>query len=327
MEPFARLARRVGTDDQLSPTARVVFAALDAFMCKRTGRCDPTFARLSAWVGRHPRNVRRAVRQLEAAGYLAVDRSTGRRNAYRLLPTGGETGGENALGTGGENAPGLGDPYRMSELRTREKEQAPPPPRSVDLFAGHYRPWFTAAVRYHLADVAELLPWVEWFPALAAEFYLSQSWHRQTDPETAVGWARRLAAIAATPAEVAAAFAWALGSLHFDSAGRRVFSRPDHLARIVYRVQSQRKRNHGGANGKAETLPGVRLAGEHAAGQPADRFAEAWADATETERAEVEAAVRRRKPSAEVGGLTWRTAAAEELNRVQARELMGGDHA
>jgi hypothetical protein len=253
VEPFTRLAQRVGKDDQLSVMARLLFAALDAHLDKRTGWCAPPIDRLAAWLGRDRRNVRRALRQLEAAGYIAVDRSCGRRNAYRLLPTGGETGGEIAPGTGGEIAPGTGGEiapgtpgfHHIGNQELTEKEQGAPPPRSLDLFAGHYRDWFTAAVRYHLADVPELAGFGAWFPALAAEFFLNRCWHRTTDPETAVGWAKALAAIAADPAETAAAFAWALGSPTFDSAGRKVFSRPDHLARILYRVQSQRRRPTG----------------------------------------------------------------------------------
>jgi hypothetical protein len=261
VEPFTRLAQRVGKDDQLPTTARLLFAALDAHLDKRTGWCAPPIERLAGWVGRGRRAVRRALRQLEAAGYVAVDRSCGRRNAYRLLPSSEQTatGVKNDPGTGVKNDPGTGvifDPgppgfHHIGNQELREKEQGTAPPRSVDLFAGHYRDWFTAAVRYHLADVPELVGFGAWFPALAAEFFLTRCWHRTTDPETAVGWAKALAAIAAEPAETAAAFAWALGSPTFDSAGRKVFSRPDHLARIIYRVQSQRRRPGGPATAAA----------------------------------------------------------------------------
>lgn len=243
MEPFARLAQRVGKDDQLTPTARLVFAALDAFMDKKTGRCAPTVARLAGWIGRGRRAVLRALAGLEAAGYVEVIRASGRRNAYRLLPGTGATndtgtGATNGTGTGAINGTGSGPPT-IPESRTRGKE--PMRPRAADLFAGHYREWMVPAIREHLAgcDLAD------WFPPLVTDFFLAQSWHRETDPETAAAWGRRLAGFKVTPDEVDDAFRWALGADGFDPAGRRVFSRPDHLARIVYRVQTQRKRRRG----------------------------------------------------------------------------------
>lgn len=247
-EPFTRLAQRVGRDDQLAATARLVFAALDCFLDKRTGRCAPSVDRLAGWVGFNRRTVLRALRELEAAGYIAIDRSCGRRNAYRLLPVTGDnsgpvTGDKIVTGTGDKIVTGFGDSDRIGLKNKRERTGAP----SLDLFAGQYREWFTAAVAYHLADVAELAPYLDWFPALASEFFLGRSWHRSTDPETAVAWARRLAAIAAMPAEVLEAFHWAEAGPAVDYAGRKVFSRPDHLARILYRVQSQRKRIAGPA--------------------------------------------------------------------------------
>ena len=113
------------------------------------------------------------------------------------------------------------------------------------MFAPHYRDWLTGALRYWLAEVPGTEDLRAWFPKLAADFFLSQSWHRSTDPETAAAWGKRLAAIAATEAEAADAFAWASGAHHFDSAGRRVFSRPDYLSRIVWRILTRRKRQAG----------------------------------------------------------------------------------
>jgi hypothetical protein len=324
VEPFTRLAQRVGKDDQLSVMARLLFAALDAHLDKRTGWCAPTLDRLAGWLGRNERTIRRCLRQLEAAGYIAVDRSCGRRNGYRLLPVvDKDTPDKNDRGTPDKNDRGTPDKndrgtpdkndrgtpgfHHIGNQELREKEQGAAPPRPVDLFAGHYRDWFTAALRYHLADVPELAGFGAWFPALAAEFFLNRCWHRTTDPETAVGWAKALAAIAAEPAETAAAFAWALGSPTFDSAGRKVFSRPDHLARIVYRVQSQRRRPTGPVT--AGAMPVVA---------EARALCGFWATATAAERAEVEATVARRRPEFVPFGLHWMREAADELKRLRA---------
>jgi len=257
-EPFTRLARRVGQDDQLSAIARLTFAALDCFLDKRTGHCAPSFDRLAGWIGRDRRTVRRAIQQLERAGYIAVNRSTGRRNSYELLPIEASepvtfdrgTGDKNVpstgdifdRGTGDKNVPGLGDSDHLQVLRTRRKERGAPPTRQSDLFEGEFRKWFTAALAYHL-EAAGLGELAAWFPPIAADFWLFQSWLRSTDPETALAWARALAAIAATPAEVLEAFEWATAAPAVDRAGRKVFSRPDHLGRIVFRIQAQRKQN------------------------------------------------------------------------------------
>jgi hypothetical protein len=318
MEPFTRLAQRVGKDDQLAATARLLFAALDCHLDKHTGHCAPTLARLAGWMGRDRRTIRRALRQLEAAGYVEVDRSAGRRNTYRLLPTGDKnvpstgdknvpsTGDKNVPSTGDKNVPGSGPAYRIG-IKEQEGKNTAPPPRSFDLFEGPYRDWFTAALSYHLADVPDLAELRDWFPSLAAEFFLHNSWHRQTDPETAVQWARGLAAIAAAQAEAAEAFAWALSTPAIDAAGRKVFSRPDHLARILFRVQSQRRRNR-------DRFTAASAAAAEPACDPL------WASATEAERLEVEAAVRRRRPEIVAGGLNWARACADEL-RLRAAAL------
>ena len=127
-EPFTRLAHRVGKDDGLTATARLLFAALDSHLCKRSGRCDPSIDRLAGWIGCSARHVKNLLRDLERAGYVRIDRSAGRRNSYVLLPhSNGHTGEPGFTPTGEPGFTGL--PFMNEELR--EKEHAPPPDRAI----------------------------------------------------------------------------------------------------------------------------------------------------------------------------------------------------
>jgi hypothetical protein len=184
----------------------------------------------------------------------------------------------------------------------------------LDLFEGPYRDWFTGALSYHLADVPDLAELRSWFPALAADFFLAHSWHRRSDPETAVQWARGLAAITATQAEAAEAFAWALASPATDGAGRKVFSRPDHFDRILSRIRSQRQRRR-----EPVTAPAI----PDQAAEPA-RADPVWASATEAERLEVEAAVRRRYPHVGAAGIRWVAECGDELTRLRKASAADG---
>ncbi|MEI7606707.1 MAG: hypothetical protein WCJ64_04920 [Rhodospirillaceae bacterium] len=77
----ARLAARIRQDRRLTPTTRhVANAALFATMDPRTGRCSAYRARLAHEAGCSARSVSRATQALEAAGYLSVVPTYGRRH-------------------------------------------------------------------------------------------------------------------------------------------------------------------------------------------------------------------------------------------------------
>jgi hypothetical protein len=84
-EPFARLPHRILRDSTLTDSARLLFAALDRFKNKRSSDCFPSHARLAAEIGCSRWSVIRAEAELEAAGYLAVSRESGRPNRYELM--------------------------------------------------------------------------------------------------------------------------------------------------------------------------------------------------------------------------------------------------
>jgi DNA-binding transcriptional MocR family regulator len=70
--------------EDLSPTSRRVAAALIEHFNRRTGRCDPSLARLAALLGVDRRTVIRAVRELTKKGYVVRTRHGGynHRNSY-----------------------------------------------------------------------------------------------------------------------------------------------------------------------------------------------------------------------------------------------------
>ncbi|MBR1271597.1 helix-turn-helix domain-containing protein [Bradyrhizobium sp. AUGA SZCCT0222] len=70
--------------DDLSPTSRRVAAALIEHFNRRTGRCDPSLARLAALLGVDRRTIIRAVRDLVKKGYVVRTRHGGynHRNSY-----------------------------------------------------------------------------------------------------------------------------------------------------------------------------------------------------------------------------------------------------
>jgi hypothetical protein len=315
MEPFTRIANRVGKDDQLSAAARLLFAALDSFLDKRTGSCSPSLNRLAGWIGCSSRHVKNLLKDLERAGYVRIDRSAGRRNSYVLLPqSDGQTGEPQFPTTGEPQFPTTGEPQfpgstDLDRIGVKNKRERTSEPRPLDLFHDHHRAWFTDAVRYYLGDVPELADLIGWFPQLVGDFFLARSWHRTTDPETAVEWAKRLNAITATQAEAAEAFAWSLSSPATDGAGRKVFSRPDHLDRIVARIKSQRQRQRD----RSATVP------EREAAAEPSRQQQIWSSATDAEREEVSARVRRRHPDIVPGGLRWISEVVNELTRLRGR--------
>lgn len=323
-EPFARLPRRILIDDQVPPLGRVLFAALDKELDKRTGRCSPSAAKLAALVGCDRRHVLRLLQVLERSGYVRVHRASGRRNAYELLPadvtgdisvTGpaGVTGDIPVTGTSDTHVTGFASAHHIGELRTEEKEQPAPPPAAAlhvpdpHLFAPQHRHWLRTAVDYLLGDQPDLVHLRPWFPALAAELFLARSWQRSTDPATAVLWARRLAGLTppATDAEATAAFRWALGGLT-DGQGRKLFSRPDHLDRIVWRIQSQRRQ---AAPPPATAAPAATATSDQSASELA------WDQAPAHVRDQVVAAVRRTRPTLDPAGWPFRMCCVAELAR------------
>jgi hypothetical protein len=70
--------------EDLSPTSRRVAAALIEHFNRRTGRCDPSLARLATLLGVDRRTVIRAVRELTKKGYVVRTRHGGfnHRNSY-----------------------------------------------------------------------------------------------------------------------------------------------------------------------------------------------------------------------------------------------------
>jgi DNA-binding MarR family transcriptional regulator len=70
--------------DDLSPTTRRVAAALIEHFNRRTGRCDPSHARIAALLGVDRRTVIRAIRELSKKGYVVRTRHGGfnHRNSY-----------------------------------------------------------------------------------------------------------------------------------------------------------------------------------------------------------------------------------------------------
>jgi hypothetical protein len=96
--PFAALPHAIGSDTRLSATARVLALALLSYARDRD-RCHPSNAGLAAYVGCSTATIKRALGELEAAGYvratygrLLADNPTGRvlalvwREAPATLP-------------------------------------------------------------------------------------------------------------------------------------------------------------------------------------------------------------------------------------------------
>jgi hypothetical protein len=300
---FSRFPNRVLKDDEMPALARLVYARLGA-----PGNA-PTVLDLARDLGCSKRHAMRMLDYLEkTARVIAVTRQAGRPNEYALLvhPVTGEvtndvTGDMGVTGqvdvTGDTHVTTTSDTHVTTPpistyrgLRIKKERETPPPNSSArqraeptgSLFASQQRDWLKRAVEYFLderPELPELLALRAWFPALVAEFFLSQSWQRPTDPENAFLWARSFATIGAEPAETRAAFDWALAS------PGNVFSRPDHLRRLLGRVKSQRQAQR---TASAPVRPPVEKPSTPAPHQLA------WREAGETEREQARASVRRR---------------------------------
>jgi Helix-turn-helix domain len=284
---FARVAQRVIKDDELSDAACRCYSALAShWRGKGSPVAWPGIKKLQADLGKGRSTVFRLLSELEEAGWIARIALPGKLTGYRLLASEPLDDTRPTYGTGPVPEVGrkLAGPPTGDELEKRE-EQAPTPrchatnrrsTRTRSLFERQEGQSLQAGLAYHLAERPELAGLAAWFPELAADFWCTKSWHRPSEIETALAWARRLAAIAATEGETRAAFEWAL------STPTGVFSRPDYLSRILGRIKAKRQE---AARGAASTdhAP-TALGAEVLAAAEA-----AWAQATEAEREQARA--------------------------------------
>lgn len=85
VEGLARLFQLRQQDDPISITAFLVGTTLCSFRNQQTGRCDPTVAAIRCRCGIMRKNtVLAALRELEAAGFVGVERTRGRRSQYQI---------------------------------------------------------------------------------------------------------------------------------------------------------------------------------------------------------------------------------------------------
>ena len=105
-------ALRVMRELAVSPSAKLAAVALGDRHNQKTGRCDPGHRRLANDVGVDPKTIRAALRQLEDAGAIRIERhralpqGRGRKtDAYELLPLGAAPLDE-ASGAAGAEQPG-----------------------------------------------------------------------------------------------------------------------------------------------------------------------------------------------------------------------------
>jgi len=87
--------------DDLTTAAKVIATRIALHHNIETGQCDPSIIGLVKRTRTSDSTVRRAIKELEGAGWLAVDRTSGRyRNAYQLLtPTLPHAEGFNPVGS------------------------------------------------------------------------------------------------------------------------------------------------------------------------------------------------------------------------------------
>lgn len=71
-------------DRRLRPSDKLALAALGGHT-DTTGRCWPSIAKLMECSGLRERTVQRALKRLEEAGYLQIERREGRSTVYRVL--------------------------------------------------------------------------------------------------------------------------------------------------------------------------------------------------------------------------------------------------
>jgi DNA-binding transcriptional MerR regulator len=132
----------------------------------------------------------------------------------------------------------------------------------------------TPELRYHLGDRPESpeAAIADWLAALIAAFFAARCWYRPSDKDQALHWARRLARLSATEAEIRAAMDW--HDDHPTEQGRKVFARPDVLDRLCRRIEAERQRRSPAA------------AGDFGGPELAEREFRLWDEAAEEEREE-----------------------------------------
>jgi hypothetical protein len=117
-------------------------------------------------------------------------------------------------------------------------------PRQRSLTEPFDRSWLEREVDYLLGeDPAKPEARLRgWFPTLVAQFFVEQYRIRPDDSHCAVGLAKKLAALQPSVErnEVIEAFDWHSNN-PTDGSGRKVFARPDVIARVVWRIKALRQ--------------------------------------------------------------------------------------
>ena len=161
-------ARAVRAAEGLAPAAKLVAWALSEQFADANGQAWPRKQVIADAIDLSPDSVKRGIKQLEAAGFLVVERAAGRGRAstYQLAMPGdlaAENGGnvapfpprkrgQGCAAKGGRAAPAYKNPPRNPPTRTRPHAHAPSARRN--------RPLITTHVVTFDSSIAEWRDWV-----------------------------------------------------------------------------------------------------------------------------------------------------------------------
>jgi hypothetical protein len=83
---YAQVPRVIAADQFLNPSAKLIYALLDARDMRRTGVVWPSYATLSEESGLTERSIRRALTHLQDRGYIVIGRTgANQSNRYALI--------------------------------------------------------------------------------------------------------------------------------------------------------------------------------------------------------------------------------------------------
>lgn len=325
MDRYARVPMGLVNDDLAPSAAKEVYLALDGYLDKKTGLCQPALEDLRRDLGFSVRWLRAMITWLEKKGWVAVQRSPGRPNRFASEPAPAPRRGyvlsratpevecRGSAADPGSTVPDPPEPgcrstpevecrgsadrtvYESKELREEGPSPSPsahpdPRPKAEFLFAEALHKRLAFEVDFLVGENPDLAHLRPWFPELVAAHFVARNWKDKDDHSKAYGWALRIAAAKATEADVREAFAWDLAQPAIDAQGHPAFGRSWHLDRIMLRI-TQRRRS-------APRTPEAAQVDRPITHNP---IYVAWENASEAERERIRLVVRDRRPSATPG--------------------------
>jgi DNA-binding MarR family transcriptional regulator len=358
---FSRVLNELIQDGEIPAQAHRVYGALDHFLHKDTGVCDPSTTALAQYLHLSSRWVKAMIALLEARGSIIVDRGSGRRNRYvvTLGPRGkytlarretGEvefTGSKPHTGephftgevtspvnptspvsdfTGEPHFTGLGIPPNRDLRIVEEGEEATPPPTNAD--APKPEPHlFATQHRHWLRTGLDYLAG----ESGADEAVRSRPWLSAAVADFFVRkcWANNKPGTDQRWNEVHNAFVWVKDLAGIDA------TQPETAEAMKWVEDNPVEKRYNRDDLRFRVLGRIRdrrrlsalRAARPAADSPsaaAHRSAvdQAWAAASETEREVARAAVRRKLPGLSGGGL-FQAECERELLRAREEVLTG----